>query len=268
MSNAINYASPLIGQNDDRPRAFMIPGVFGDEPQLVNFRSRFSELVHFDLLSLPEVGTRGRVLTNMAETGRWLTDEILQRQPTGTVALLGFSFGASLALEIACQLEGAGREISSLEILDGPFLALGFPATGSTLSTLANPRKAVKAVVVEAVKSSSSVRRLMMSVASLKSAAEEPGEPMRRAMLWHLRNKALKQWKPRPCGAPGLHVTTGCYGEENRERWAELCPNLVHVHIPVVHEHLLKGEALKNVAAAVRAEVERFVAGRGRDETR
>ena len=43
---------------------------------------------------------------------------ILERQPEGPVTLAGHSFGGILAYEMARQLEGAGRQVQLLALLD------------------------------------------------------------------------------------------------------------------------------------------------------
>ena len=56
-----NAAAPL--------KAFLIPSVFGDEPQLQDLRRRLQDTISFDLLAMPDVGARGSLLTDMAATG-------------------------------------------------------------------------------------------------------------------------------------------------------------------------------------------------------
>ena len=234
--------------------------MFGDEPQLQDLRQRLRGLMKFDVLSLPDAHASGRLLTDMAATGRTLVEVIQQRQPTGPVALLGLSFGASMALEVATQLERVGRQIGFLGVLDGP---LEPPeAARSAPTSLAMPRKLLKTVVVDATESMDAVRRLMLNAVTPKGEDAARAEPMRRAMLWHLRNKALRTWRPEQCRAPGLHVWTGAYGHRNRERWADLCPNLDAVHVEAVHEHLLKDAALEAVTAALTATIGAVAASR------
>ena len=244
----------------DLIQAFMVPPVFGDEPQLQDLRWRLRDLMHFEVLSLPDAHASGRLLTDMVATGRTLVDVILARQPTGPIALMGLSFGASMALEVAAQLERAGREIGFLCILDGPFAP---PETArSTPAPLARSRKLVKSVVVDAAESMDAVRRLVLNAVTPGDSEAARAEPMRKAMLWHLRNKALKHWQPQGCRAPGLHVSTDSYGLANRTRWAELCPNLDVAYVDAVHEHLLKDQALDEVVAALIGVIARLPASR------
>lgn len=234
--------------------AFLIPSVFGDEPQLQDLRRRLHGWVDFDVLALPDAGARGALLTDMAATGRFLVDEISRRRPVGSIALIGYSFGASMALEVAAQLTEAGRRVTFLGALDGPFQPPGF-AGHSADDFCAAPRRLVKSIVVDAAVSMDTVRRLAIGAAPTGSFVGGRAEPMRRALLWHLRNKALKAWVPRGCNAPGIHVSTGTYGPTNLARWAALCPNLRFLEVHASHEHLLKGTALDAVVTALAAQV-------------
>lgn len=252
----LTVAVPSSPETAGAMDAFLIPSVFGDEPQLADLRGRLRGLVRFDVLALPDAGARGTLLTDMAATGRMLVAEILRRRPAGPVSLVGYSFGASMALEVAAQLADAGRRVAFLAVLDGPFEPPTVAPRPSDDSVLAAPRRLLKSVAVDAVGSMDAVRRLVIRT----EPADDGIQPMRRAMLWHLRNKALKTWTPRGCGAPGLHVWSGDYGPGNRSRWGALCPNLRTVEVSAPHEHLLKGDALDAVvdalAAAVRGRVE------------
>ena len=237
--------------------AFLIPSVFGDEEQLRDLRERLRGTIAFDVLVLPDAGARGALLTDMAATGRLLVEEIGRRRPDGPVALVGYSFGASMALEVAAQLGDAGRPVAFLAALDGPFEPPRVAGATPVFPVLAGPRRLLKSLVVDAADSMPTMRRLVVGAAPSDPSAPARAEPMRRAMLWHLRNKALTGWTPRGCPAPGLHVSTGDYGPDNLALWARLCPNLETVDVCATHELLLRGESLDIVAAALVAAVRR-----------
>lgn len=241
-------AKARTDRKDAKPlKGFMVPSVFGDEPPLANLRRDVRDELTLEVLALPDTHARGRLLSDMAATGRVLTQEILDRQPTGPVAVVGFSFGASLALEVAGQLERAGRRVSFLGILDGPFDPPEMPKPGAA-PRRSTVRRLFKPVAVGLIERSAVVRRIASHWRKNGTPQADPAEPMRRAILWHLRSKALTSWVPGGCSAPGLHITTGDYGAANRARWAELCPNLRHAEIRVRHEDLLKGEALRELS--------------------
>ena len=243
-------------------QAFFIPSVFGDEPHLVDLRDRLRGCLALDLVALPDAGARGAILTDMQATGRGVADEILRRQPTGPLALIGYSFGASVALEVAAQLTRAGRTIAFLGILDGPFSPPDVSGTSGGTPHPAASRQFVKAVVVEATESMNILRRIALTAAPTAKSGFDVAQPMRRAILWHLRNKALVGWTPPNCDAKGLHVSTGAYGADNARRWRDLCPNLACVDVPSAHEHLLHGASLDAVVAALTRATERVRATR------
>ena len=251
----------------DEPRAgemqaFFIPSVFGDEPHLADLRDRLSGCLALDLVALPDAGAPGAILTNMQATGRGVADEILRRQPSGPIALVGYSFGASVALEVAAQMTRAGRTIAFLGILDGPFSPPDVPGASGGTPPPGAPRKRVRTVVVDATESMDLLRRIALQAAPTAKTGFDVAQPMRRAILWHLRNKALVGWAPPNCDAMGLHVSTGAYGADNARRWRELCPNLTRVDVPAPHERLLNGASLDAVVAALTRATEGVPAAR------
>ena len=60
-------------------------------------------------------------LTSMDDLARYYISLIKQYQPTGPYRLIGYSFGACVALEMALQLQkgGAGERVEQLVLLDG-----------------------------------------------------------------------------------------------------------------------------------------------------
>ncbi len=233
----------------DTPQAFLIPGVFGDDPQLVHLRKHLCGTLNLELVEIPDVMAQGCVLTDMVATGKVIADEIAKRCPHGDVSLVGFSFGASAALEVAAQLIHRERRVAFLGILDGPFgadVAIGRTVMQRALTT----KGIIKKVVVNMAGSIDETRRAVLTFSSAALAGTDRSNLVRRAVLTHLRSKALRGWTPPQCEVPGLHVFTGQYGSLNRELWADLCPGLEQIQVNVHHEHLLD-ETLEAVAAAL-----------------
>ena len=131
-----------------RRQAFFVPSVFGVESHLLDLCDRLAAHMRLDFVSLPDAGTKGGVLTDMRATARGVVDEILRRQPEGQISLVGYSFGASVALEVATQLEAASRRIAFLGILDGPFRPPEVEGLGTPRRSA--PRRIAKDVAVEA----------------------------------------------------------------------------------------------------------------------
>ena len=225
------------------PEAYILPGVFGDQVELAELRQRLRGRLDFELVDLPGAGAPGAVLANMVETASAVADEIERRSPAGVIALAGYSFGASAALATAVQLIGRGRKIGWLGILDGPFKVDELSGRYAELRRATSIKAAAGRAAVDVAGAADETRRPVLSAASLALLGAERSQLVSRALLTHLRNKALEKWLPPSCGANGVHISTGSYGQLNRARWAELCPNLWQVDVAIGHEDLLKGQS-------------------------
>ncbi|MBC7533276.1 MAG: AMP-binding protein [Oligoflexus sp.] len=69
-----------------------------------------------DLLFYNQVPT----VVMIPDLARAYTETIRELQPEGTIHLMGYSFGATLAYEVACHLRAEGRDVGRLIFLDGP----------------------------------------------------------------------------------------------------------------------------------------------------
>lgn len=231
---------------------FLLPGVCGDEPDLVVFRSRLREHFRFIVVELPDAGSRGAVLTDVRATAAFVTAQITHHQPTGPVSLIGFSFGASTALEVAAQLTDQGRAITFLGVLDGPFASDEMQGWFDRLRRATSAKRTVR-TLFQVAASTDATRRMAWSAVSPDHVGQERSDPVRRAMLAHLRGKALKAWQPRPCLADGVLIRTATFGDANRARWQALCPHLRLVEIGGAHEDLLHDGSLEAVIETLRA---------------
>ena len=232
-------------------KTFLVPGVCGDEPDLVLFRDRLREHYDFTLAELPDAGCPGSMLTDMRATAAFVTSQITRHQPSGPVALVGFSFGASTVLEVAAQLADQGRGVSFLAVLDGPFVSEEMQGWFELFRRATSAKRTVK-TLFQVAASTDTTRRMAWSAVSPDHVGQERSDPVRRAMLAHLRGKALKGWQPRPCAAPGVLVRTDTFGEANRARWTALCPNLELKHIGGMHNNLLHDNSLDVVVDILR----------------
>lgn len=230
---------------------FLLPGVCGDEPDLVVFRDRLHGYFDCTVVELPDAGSRGAVLTDMSATAAFVTAQITCHQPSGPVSLIGFSFGASTALEVAAQLADQGRALAFLGVLDGPFASDEMQGWFELLRRATSAKRTVR-TLFQVAASTDATRRMAWSAVSPDHIGRERSDPVRRAMLAHLRGKALKVWQPRPCFAEGVLIRTGTFGDANRERWTALCPNLRLVEIGGKHEDLLHDSSLEAVVETLR----------------
>ena len=65
--------------DDERPPVFLIPPIFGDEPNLADFRRSLSEHVWLQTLELPDLGCPASLLSDMVTTGHFVATEIARR---------------------------------------------------------------------------------------------------------------------------------------------------------------------------------------------
>lgn len=242
----------MQGAFPDRPTtAFLLPGVYGDEPQIGAFRRRMAGWLDLDLVDLPHLGTPGPVLSSMALTAERTGDEIARRQPAGAIALFGYSFGASLALAVANRLESEGRRIAFLGILDGPFMEDARRGGHAAMPWPSTVRARIRTGVIDHLGAYPVAREAMLAAAAPALAGPGRRDMLERAIIKNLRAKAITGWDPPSCAAPGLHVHTGVYGPANAPRWRQLCPNLRQVLVPGDHETLLTGASLARIAALI-----------------
>ncbi len=230
--------------------AFFLAGVGGEEPELEDLSRRVERHLTLIPVEYPAAGARGAVLSNMRVTAQVVASDILRRPASGAVSLVGYSFGGSLALEVANQLTSAGRTVGFLGILDAPFGMEELRGLFEVLRLSTAARRAAKKMV-EASAASEVTLRLMSAAASPTVIGLNRAEPVRRALLTHLRTKALAGWEPEACRAPGVLICTGVLGDANRDRWMSLCPNLSYVQVDSEHETLLMGDSMDRVAAAL-----------------
>ena len=233
-----------------RAKAFLLPAILGDEPQLVALRQRLEGRVAFDLLGLPDVDAPAALLSSMDKTARIVVDEIVRRQPTGPIALIGFSFGASLALEVAAQLIRKQRTVAFLGVLDGAFRTDELKRSKTELLRLSLTAAGIGSLISRFLERLNNRRRLFIAARSGSTRVLQ-SPAIRDALLVDFRCKALNSWQPPACSARGVAIFSGGLGEENRIRWASLCPNLAVLNVEAEHGSFLKGPSLEMIVQAL-----------------
>lgn len=111
------------------PRIFLLPGIFGDEPPLAELRAALADRVEFDLLDYPDIDRPSSEIRDFAGILDGVIERIRSRQPAGDVHIAGYSFGGQVGFAAACRLQGEGRRIGLLALLDSRALSLKVPAT-------------------------------------------------------------------------------------------------------------------------------------------
>ena len=228
---------------------FLLPGLFGDEPKLIHLRERLAGRISFVTMKIPDIEAPESLLSDLSAIGRIVADEIVRLRPTGPVSLAGYSFGASVALEVATQLTRANRTVGYLCIIDGAFKVDDLRRSYWTILSLTlTPWGALSVVrrIIQKINDRRNFRRARRSPESLVTS-----QVVRYAYIGHFRNVALDGWEPGSCHAPGMLILTRSLGPANRPKWLELCPNLTLLPLRSGHDDVLVGESLDFVASSL-----------------
>ncbi len=238
------------------PSIFLLPGIFGDEPVLADFRRCFAERLRFELVHPPTLQSRAALLGTMTELGRFAASEIARRQPKGDLLLAGHSFGGVVAFDAARHLIAAGRRVVFLGLLDaGVDISMFEPrreAAGPTnlrgqlgrlpgriLYSMHRTTKSLAGVVGE----------WDMGRAACIAVTQRvwPGKivGVRKALLRHLAIKAVRGWEPTPFevqACQDMHVllaTSEQFAPVNTAKWKQVCPGLRVVALRGDHAEVL-----------------------------
>lgn len=236
---------------------FLIPGLLGDEPRLVTFRQAFPDEIQFTLLSLPDIDRHSSELASIPKSARIMMRDVMRMQPSGPVKIVGYSIGGVLAYELACQLEGEGREVEFLGLLD-PFLRISptkpLVEPGRTPSPVisgGNPLRSTGTSLWEKIAFglpllTGNLERARKNL--VKVAPSLPIETLywrRQRLIGRLRWKALRKWRPQPIDVPALLISSDEAGEHfDVTMWDRLLTRLQRVHVGGTHLGLFDPQPL------------------------
>jgi thioesterase domain-containing protein len=178
------------------PRVFLLPGIFGDEPPLANFRAALAGQVDFELLDYPDIDRPSSEIRDFAGILNGAIQRIRTLQPSGDVYIAGYSFGGLVGFAAACRLQEEGRRVGLLALLDSRALSLKVPEP----SLRARNREAAPGLMGVGADFSS---RLLIAAglsevvrASIKPTGQLFGlgaaRGLRRLLLQNLRGRALR----------------------------------------------------------------------------
>ena len=249
--------SPGTASENVRPLLFLVPGLLGDEPKLAQFRRALDHRIAIETLPLPDLETPVRVLRSIPATAEILAEAVTRRQPEGDIRLAGFSFGAMVAQELACQLEASGRRVVFLAALDG-LLSGDSPSvavpSGSPSPSVTPARTSWRECVERAV-FFLLMRTMLWEPARWVLIAAGPrhdwtwSASRRRWLIGRARGLAMRRWRPRVSTAQTLLVISEDFHRYSSEQaWAGMCPDLQVVHTPVGHHSLFDAASLAVVA--------------------
>lgn len=113
-----------------RPRVFLLPGIFGDEPPLAELRAALGTRIDFELMDYPDVDQPSGKIRDFAGILDGVIERICSLQPSGDVHIAGYSFGGQVAFAAACRLQEKRRRVGLLALLDSRALSLKVPGSG------------------------------------------------------------------------------------------------------------------------------------------
>jgi thioesterase domain-containing protein len=250
---------------DHLPVVHLIPGVGGDEPVLANFRRAFAESIRFEVVEMPGLDQPADLLIRFSGSARWIVKRIDVAQPTGAVMLAGYSYGASLAVEVAHQFALRGRPVSFLCLLDPggqeeatpvkvePSAAKPFPPTrrerwrDAIRLILGRPALSPEAASVPAPQGPA------YGYATIKP----PRRSWKEDCLVDLRTLSVRRWKPSApvdCDTLLIHTDAGLR-LRSPEYWGQFLPNLRSVLVAASHRRMFDPEPLSHYRDLILEEV-------------
>ncbi|XYH99293.1 amino acid adenylation domain-containing protein [Sorangium sp. So ce1128] len=156
----------------------------------------------------PHAGA-GRMPETLEELCRRYAEEVLTQVPAGPFSLVGYCYGGFSALEVALHLEGAGRDVEQVILLEAPAPWLVKPTPGPFDRSAALRRIAglwgikVDPAALVGLSEEQAIRRVVASITSSDLASDD-AEWTLRAILdsqdGHIT--MLDRWKPRMPKAP------------------------------------------------------------------
>jgi thioesterase domain-containing protein len=227
------------------PLIFLIPGVYGDEPILADFRRWFAGALRFDVIDLPGPETPAAVLGCMGLMGRQIAEDINARAPDGELILAGYSLGGGVAYEAAAALTGMGRRIQLLIVLDTFLADAGPTAKAEPAASPTAPALVKDLIALEWDQG----RKILSRVAGLFDP--KTSRRVRRWLVRRFRLKALVTWRPKRLDAPILLAVSAESEPVILPRWTALAPHLSLIRIDGGHTDLFAAAAMTHLGPSV-----------------
>jgi thioesterase domain-containing protein len=235
---------------------FLLPGMYGDDPMLADFRRSFEGRIHFETLDLPAPGCASALLTSVPAMAACAARDILRRSPDGPVVLAGYSLGAAVAYETAQLLRAGGRSVALLALLDAPFKApndFGHDTLAGMWGVLRHDPRGVVRVGAQVLRRSALGRRLMLRAFSRWRPSGHPRA--RRFVVSYLAMRALDCWRPAPAGEPVFACVSDALAATSVPRLQDLAPGSRVLVVPGGHMDLFRGPALERLVSEFQAAV-------------
>lgn len=204
------------------------------------------------IVDLPGLRFGKDVLCDLRETARIVAVSITETQQHGAVHLLGFSFGACLAVEVACHLTSAGRTVAYLGLIDSPLRIDDTQRSLRGIVELLMARRGVRIVL-------KNLAQVLVRTYRAKKKSTSSVQETRFDQAAEYRFEALKTWQPRTCKSDGFILLSIFNYERSRPSWQRICPNCTQIKIKSDHHHVLIGHSLYNVAGLMDKQINTFL---------
>jgi thioesterase domain-containing protein/acyl carrier protein len=253
----------------DKPVLFFMPGINGHALQMVQAWQAVVEEIQLMPMDAPGLDRPRVLLTDLPATAAEVAADIARRQPEGDIRLMGYSFGAALAYEVAGQFRAQGRRVAFLCLVDllpvrGLFMrlvhALFSPAAlgrklAWRLPRLGHAREdpATQTLLIQAAIRFDS-RGLASRLARAKAEREGLDAGVAdRLEIHHWRGEALRHWRPAPIDVPALLIASddGVLAG-SPQFWQNKIPGLRVARVAGSHDTLTTGPVDASVAQALR----------------
>ncbi|HTB73635.1 MAG TPA: thioesterase domain-containing protein, partial [Polyangiaceae bacterium] len=209
-------------------------------------------------------------IATVEEMAREYVDAIRSRRPSGPYALLGMSFGGTLAFEMARRLSAAGHRVSMLCLIDSPIAGHLPHQTFDDSELLSYMSGDDPELAPEALSSLGEPEHLERFLSTMARRGRLPvgadAERLRRGLaLWRSNAEALRRYHPDPCDQRVTFLAAREKDSHNPEHpylgWIPVARRGVSViQVPGSHRTLLDEPHVGAVAAIVRDEL--ITAGR------
>jgi pimeloyl-ACP methyl ester carboxylesterase len=259
QQTAMQFASPLeaIQTGGDAPTIFAIPPNASPGQTFTDLsRQLGTEQPFYGLKPLPPDGSDVPCKW-MTTTAAHYVDEIIRVQPTGGCALIGQSWGAYLAFEVAQQLHARGRQVEMLALLDcGPPLirSVGFHLRTITFKARMgwrNFRRRCRGQfpIEYAVIPNHSVHFDLVFTHKRPTAGYDQ-------LVWDANLRGAAEYVCRPYDGPITLIHSEAFaqsGGTGREDWSELCGGNLCEHVVSGQKDSLHTPAIAQVASALQS---------------
>jgi len=259
-----------FNQGGSRPPLVLFPGMFGAVLSFKDLpRALGSEQPLLIAVTLDVAATGRQDDATIERIGAFYEEELLRLVPEGPVVVGGFSFGATVALELLRRLRRRGRAVPLLVSLDGaapghPAFLSPLPRLFAHLSHLRRANRAQRAVYFRERRENLR-RRLHEALGREHLLATELGpvtaELQRRLRhVWRFNRAALDRYRPsrdEKCRVLLIRGTEsyqflGMTTDSEQLGWRDFAAEpIVVVKVPGGHDDVLAAANQRRVAAAI-----------------